>query len=123
MGLSNITISDLKYPVALACLFLLASKMRLPALGDSLTSSTTSLAKLSLAKPRKHRVLIVGCAYGGVTAVVNLLALEKGQARQPVYPGAEFGGKRSTRGIEITVIDPRDGYCKTLLITLCYTIH
>ncbi|CAI6337256.1 unnamed protein product [Periconia digitata] len=110
MGPRNITISDLKYPVAIACIYYIISKMRLPALTDALASSTTSLAKLSLGKTQKHRVLVVGCAYGGVTAVVNLLDLEKGQARQSVYPGAEFGGKRCRRGIDITVIDQRDGY-------------
>ncbi|PVI04416.1 FAD/NAD(P)-binding domain-containing protein [Periconia macrospinosa] len=85
--------------------------MRFPSLGGGLAASTTnSMAKLSLGKTQKHRVLVVGCAYGGITAVVNLLDLEKGQPRQSVYPGADFGGKRCRRGIEITVIDQRDGY-------------
>ncbi|KAF2686322.1 apoptosis inducing factor [Lentithecium fluviatile CBS 122367] len=66
------------------------------------------MGNLSIASP--HRVLIVGCAYGGISAIVNLLDLERGKARQPVYPGAEFGGRKSRDGIEITVIDERDGY-------------
>jgi hypothetical protein len=69
-----------------------------------------AMGRLSLASP--HRVLIVGCAYGGVSAAVNLMDLERGKARQPVYPGADFGGQKSQNGIEITVIDERDGYCK-----------
>jgi hypothetical protein len=65
---------------------------------------------LSLSSP--HRVLIVGCAYGGISALVNLLDLSLGRARQSVYPGPDFKGIKSRDGVEITVIDERDGYCK-----------
>jgi hypothetical protein len=82
--------------------------MRLKPLSDSF-GPVAAMGKLSLANP--HRVLVVGCAYGGISAVVNLMDLERGMARQPVYPGAEFGGRKSRDGIEITVIDERDGYC------------
>lgn len=114
MGLKSLTIADLKYPIAVVCLYFIVSRMRLSAIGGGLASTTASMSKMSLGKTRKHRVLVVGCAYGGVTAVVNLLDLEKGQGRQSVYPGADFSGKRCKRGIEVTVIDQRDGYCKFL---------
>ena len=88
--------------------------MRIQALPETL-NSIHAMGNLSLASP--HRVLVVGCAYGGVSAIVNLMDLEKGKARQPVYPGAEFGGRKSRNGIEITVIDERDGYCTFLFPT------
>ncbi|KAF1961882.1 FAD/NAD(P)-binding domain-containing protein [Byssothecium circinans] len=81
--------------------------MRLPAIGDSLP---TSLANLSLGKTPRQKILVVGCAYGGITAVLNLLDLEKGKPRQAVYPGADVSGRRLKGGLEVTVIDERDGY-------------
>lgn len=83
--------------------------MRLQALSDAL-NPLSPLANLSLSSS-PHRVLVVGCAYGGLSAVVNLLDYEKGKARQSVYPGPDFKGAKSRNGIEITVIDERDGYC------------
>jgi hypothetical protein len=76
---------------------------------------TDTLGNLSLSNP--HRVLVVGCAYGGISAVVNLLEFSQGKARQSVYPGPDFQGARSRRGVEITVIDERDGYCASLYPT------
>lgn len=70
---------------------------------------TDALDNLALGKP--HRILIVGCAYGGISAVINLLEYSQGKARQSVYPGPDFGGAKSSRGLDITVIDERDGYC------------
>lgn len=76
---------------------------------------TDTLGNLSLSNP--HRVLIVGCAYGGISAAINLLDYSQGKARQSVYPGPDFQGVRSRRGVEITVIDERDGYCASLCPT------
>lgn len=70
---------------------------------------TETLSSVSSSGP--HRVLVVGCAYGGISAVLNLLEYAQGRARQSVYPGPDFKGARSRRGVEITVIDERDGYC------------
>lgn len=74
-----------------------------------LSNISDSLGNLALSNP--HRVLVVGCAYGGISAVINLLEYSKGKARPPVYPGPDFKGAKSSRGLEITVIDQRDGYC------------
>lgn len=76
--------------------------MRLP-------NMTEALGNLTLSNP--HRILVVGCAYGGISAVINLLEYAQGKARQSVYPGPDFKGTRSSRGVEITVIDERDGIC------------
>lgn len=70
---------------------------------------TNGLSSLALSNP--HRILIVGCAYGGISAVLNLLDYSQGKARPSVYPGPDFKGARTSRGVEITVIDERDGYC------------
>ncbi|KAF2278036.1 FAD/NAD(P)-binding domain-containing protein [Westerdykella ornata] len=67
-----------------------------------------ALADFSFSSP--HRVLIVGCAYGGISALVNLLDLAQGKPRDTVYPVPSFTGRKSRNGLEITVIDERDGY-------------
>ncbi|KAI4647083.1 uncharacterized protein J4E78_009058 [Alternaria triticimaculans] len=87
---------------------------------------TDTLGNLSLSNP--NRVLVVGCAYGGISTVVNLLELSQGKARQSVYPGPDFKGARSNRGVEITVIDERDGYFHSVgaplaHVTPKYTTH
>lgn len=80
--------------------------MKMPNLSDA-------LGGMSLSSP--HRVLVVGCAYGGVSAIVNLLEYSNGKGRQSVYPGPDFKGAKSKRGVEVTVIDERDGYCASLI--------
>jgi hypothetical protein len=82
--------------------------MRMPSITDTMGS-------MSLSSP--HRVLVVGCAYGGVSAVVNLLEYANGKGRQSVYPGPEFKGTKSRRGVEVTVIDERDGYCASFSLS------
>lgn len=77
---------------------------------------TDNLGGMSLSLP--HRILVVGCAYGGIAAIVNLLELSNGKARQPIYPGPDFKGAKSRRGVEVTVIDERDGYCASLISLL-----
>ncbi|KAH7063864.1 hypothetical protein BKA63DRAFT_483279 [Paraphoma chrysanthemicola] len=93
--------------------------MRLP-------NVTDALGNLTLSNP--HRVLIVGCAYGGISAAINLIDYSQGKARQSVYPGPDFKGARSSRGVEITVIDERDGYFHSVgaplaHVTPKYTSH
>lgn len=80
---------------------------------------TDAFGNLTLSNP--HRVLVVGCAYGGISAVINLLEYAQGKARQPVYPGPDFKGARSSRGVEITVIDERDGYFHSVGAPLAHT--
>jgi len=83
--------------------------MRLHTPSDVL-NPLSPLASLSLGAP--HKVLVVGCAYGGISAVVNLLDLIQGKGLRPSgYEAADFLGRKSKNGVEITVIDERDGYC------------
>ena len=86
-----------------------------------LQAVTNSLEGLSLGCP--HRVLVVGCAYGGISAVLNLLDYAQGKSRQSIYPGPDFKGARSRRGVEITVIDERDGYCASAYPPLAEAQH
>ncbi|KAF2258879.1 FAD/NAD(P)-binding domain-containing protein [Lojkania enalia] len=81
--------------------------MRLQTLSDSL-NHLSPLANLSLSSP--HRVLVIGCAYGGISTVVNLFSYSNGKVPQSVYSVPDFNGKKSQNGIDITVIDERDGY-------------
>jgi hypothetical protein len=81
-----------------------------------LSNVTDALSNLNLSHP--HRILVVGCAYGGISAVINLLEYSQGKARQSVYPGPDFKGAKCSRGVEITVIDERDGYCASSIPTL-----
>lgn len=83
--------------------------MRLQSVSEAL-GPLSPLANLSLSAP--HRILIVGCAYGGISALVNLIDLSQGKARDTVYPVPDTTGRKTRNGVEITVIDERDGYCK-----------
>jgi hypothetical protein len=89
--------------------------MRLQNIPDTL-DTLPPLTNLSLLSP--HRVLVIGCAYGGISAVVNLLDLSLGQGRDTVYPVSDLKGKKSRDGLKITVIGERDGYCMFLLFLL-----
>jgi hypothetical protein len=82
--------------------------MRFQAISDAL-NPLSPIANLSLSSP--HRVLVVGCAYGGISAVVNLLDLAQGKGRDAVYPVPDVKGRKTEKGVEVTVIDERDGYC------------
>lgn len=92
--------------------------MKLSAISDVL-DPLPSLTNLSLSSP--HRVLVVGAAYGGLSAVVNLLDCIKGKGLRETYgvEAANFKDKRSKKGVEITVIDERDGYCMFESIFVC----
>lgn len=99
----------------------IVAKMRLPAVTDVL-NPISPLANLSLSAP--HRVLVVGCAYGGISVVTNLLACDKGKGMGESYvpEPVDLKSKRSKRGVDITVLDQRDGYC-TLSPQTKATIH
>ncbi|KAF2489536.1 FAD/NAD(P)-binding domain-containing protein [Lophium mytilinum] len=57
-----------------------------------------------------HRILIVGGAYGGLMAALNLLSLAKGNTNRPsAYPLPDLQKRMSRRGVHITVLDQRDG--------------
>ncbi|KAF2197950.1 FAD/NAD(P)-binding domain-containing protein [Delitschia confertaspora ATCC 74209] len=83
--------------------------MHLPLQSDPL-NPFSPIANLSLCSAAPHRILIVGGAYAGISAVLNLLDLSEGKQRPSTYPLPDFGGAKSKRGVSITVIDERDGF-------------
>jgi hypothetical protein len=63
----------------------------------------------------RPRILVVGAAYGGLSAVTNILNLSAGcnQLESPIQP-PEL--KRVPKNKpEITILDERDGICMLLL--------
>lgn len=64
---------------------------------------------------RKPKVVIVGCSYTGMSVTVTLLALKDGL---PI-PFAAYGdyshlrGAPSVQDFNITIVDERDGFCKS----------
>lgn len=56
------------------------------------------------------RVLVAGCAYGGIAAVVNLLDLALGKS--PRGAPDKVPHDKALKGIpvDIHIVDPRDGY-------------
>jgi len=87
--------------------------MHLPALPQDPLAPLSPITNLSLSNSAPHRILIVGGAYAGITAVLNLLDLQEGKQERPAaFPLPKFGGAKSNRGIKITVVDERDGFCK-----------
>jgi hypothetical protein len=75
--------------------------------------SHDSISSVGYATTRlPHRILITGGAYAGLSAVINLLNLSKGNANKPShYPLPDLQKRLSRRGLSITVLDQRDGIC------------
>lgn len=67
------------------------------------------------------RVLIAGCAYGGIATVVNLLDLCLGKS--PRGSPNEVPCEAALKGIEVDIhiVDERDGYRTCDEATLCET--
>lgn len=79
----------------------------------NLSISESSLPSPPATPTSPHRILIVGGAYAGISAVLNLLDLQDGKQDRPAaYKLPKFEGRTSKRGVEITVVDERDGFCK-----------
>lgn len=59
-----------------------------------------------------HKIVVVGGAYGGVSAIINLLAMADG--KELPYGGNPLTGLDVPlkQRLEITLIDERDGFCK-----------
>lgn len=66
------------------------------------------------ADEKPHRVLVLGGAYAGVTAVLGLLNGLDGKPIRPVQGDSnksDLPNPRPKRPVEITLVDQRDGFC------------
>jgi len=58
------------------------------------------------------RILIVGAAYGGITALMHFIDLCNGKQRPDHRTDVpKFEGAIPERGVDVTVLDERDGFC------------
>ena len=57
------------------------------------------------------RVLIIGGSYGGLAAALNLLDLCQGNPAR--FKPDELSSSQATVQVQITIVDERDGYCKS----------
>ena len=71
---------------------------------------------------KPHRVLVVGGSYGGLSFIVNLLDLIDGKPARLTHDSLpDFAGRTSQRGVEITLLDERDGFFHTVGAPLAHT--
>lgn len=64
-------------------------------------------------KPQ-NRVLVIGGAYAGLSAVINLLELANGaEHRLTTVKLPPVTGKPLRSPVQITMVDERDGFCKS----------
>lgn len=63
-------------------------------------------------KPQ-NRVLVIGGAYAGLSAVIHLLELANGGEHRPTSVTLPpVTGKPLRTSVQITMVDERDGFCK-----------
>jgi len=61
---------------------------------------------------RPWRILIVGAAYGGLTALMHFIDLSNAKQRPDHRADVpKFEGAVPARGVDVTVLDERDGFC------------
>lgn len=64
-------------------------------------------------KPQ-NRVLVIGGAYAGLSAVIHLLELANGGEHRPTsITLPPVTGKPLRLPVQITMVDERDGFCKS----------
>ena len=73
-------------------------------------------------KPQ-NRVLVIGGAYAGLSAVIHLLELANGGEHRPTsVPLPPVTGKPLRSSVQITIVDERDGFCKSRSDPVSYLI-
>ncbi|KAF2753108.1 FAD/NAD(P)-binding domain-containing protein [Pseudovirgaria hyperparasitica] len=63
-----------------------------------------------------HRILVVGGSYAGVSGLVNLLHLIDGKPNRPSPTSTlpDLKGLKSRKGVQVTLLDRRDGFFHTV---------
>jgi hypothetical protein len=64
--------------------------------------------------PKTTKILVIGGAYAGLAASLNLLDLCAGRPSRFANPDPEVKPTRSIP-VQIKIVDERDGYCKICL--------
>lgn len=73
-------------------------------------------------KPQ-NRVLVIGGAYAGLSAVIHLLELANGGEHRPTSVTLPpVTGKPLRTSVQITMVDERDGFCKSCSDPVSYLI-
>jgi len=76
-----------------------------------------SASPSDLSEHQPWRILIVGAAYGGMTALLHFIDLCNGKQRPDHRADVpRFVGAVPVRGVDVTVLDERDGFCMFLLL-------
>lgn len=77
--------------------------------------SQTRHASSSMGADQPHRILVVGGSYAGLSFATSMLDHIAGKPTRPTHvPLPDFAGKTSRRGVELTLLDERDGFFHTV---------
>ena len=69
------------------------------------------------------KVLVVGGAYGGMAAAVNLLDISNHANPRFNYPNYQWDADAPRTPIEVTIVDERDGYCMSTPAALFLSLY
>jgi len=104
---SDNSVTHSKHPLLVYCFhrLLLTTTLTMPsALFPTFPQEVTA--------KRPWRILIVGAAYGGITALMHFIDLSNGNQRLDHRADVpNFEGAVPARGVDVTMLDERDGFC------------
>lgn len=90
---------------------------------ESAPAEMVQIVPENIAEKPQNRVLVIGGAYAGLSAVIHLLELANGGEHRPTsVPLPPVTGKPLRSSVQITMIDERDGFCKSRSSLVSYLI-
>ncbi|OBT91746.2 hypothetical protein VE01_10205 [Pseudogymnoascus verrucosus] len=82
---------------------------------ESTPAEMVQIVPENIAEKPQNRVLVIGGAYAGLSAVIHLLELANGGEHRPTsVPLPPVTGKPLRSSVQITMIDERDGFYHTI---------